>query len=694
MIKILAKSKDEAEVLVHEAIGDNWFGDGLTSKRFAEDLKKIGDVKSIRVRINSPGGSVTDGVGIYNALRSHGARIVVDIEGAAYSIASVIAMAGDEIRMRTGSMMMIHSPWSFAMGNAEEMREAADVLDKFEDSLLDIYVKRSGRDRAELKDMLRAETWLHPAEAVEAGLADVADDTEEPEQKDAAAALLKQQRAEFRAFAMTLRKPMNPPPALNATASTSAPAESKETTMTEEEKRAAEAAAQAKADAAVKAAREANAQRQAAIRQAFSPFAGQHSDLLIEFLADENITAEAASQKLLAAVAAKQAGPLGTTVLPGADSRDKFLAGAEKALLARAGIEKKEAGNEFNGMSLVDIAAHCLGRDGISVKGMTKDEIARKVLGASRSLRLVQGSHTTGDFPLLLANTAGKVLRGAFALAPVTWNRIAKKGSVSDFKAASRHTLGSFSSLLLKPERGEYKQGTLSEERETITAATKGRYISLSREMIVNDDLGGFTDMSRKMGRAAARTVEADFYTLLTSASGAGPTMSDTGAFFNATAIATAGGHANLTSSGTAISVTSIAAAEAMMMAQKDKSLNDFVVIQPRVLLCSPAKKQIAWEVVNSLTDVASSNANKKNYVQAQMNLEVVASPYLSGNPWYLFADPADVEAFEVAFLDGNDSPFIDEEVEFMTDALNMKVRLDYGIAAIDWRAGYRNAGA
>jgi phage major head subunit gpT-like protein len=286
------------------------------------------------------------------------------------------------------------------------------------------------------------------------------------------------------------------------------------------------------------------------------------------------------------------------------------------------------------------------------------------------------------------------VLRKAYALAPVTWNRWCKTGSVSDFKQNSRITVGSFSSLATKIEGGEYQQGTIKEEKETIQALTKGRFLQLSREMIVNDDLGGFTDRARKMGRAAARTVEADVYTLLTSAAGAGPTMSDGGAFFNATAITTAGGHANLTSSGTAITVANIAIGEAAMMAQKDKGLNDFVVIQPRVLLCAPTKKQIAWEVVNSLTDVAQSNSAKRNYVQAQLNLEVVSSPYLSGNPWYLFADPADTEAFEVAFLDGVQEPFIDEEIEFMTDALNMKVRLDYGIAAIDWRAGYRNAGA
>jgi ATP-dependent protease ClpP protease subunit len=677
--KVKAKA-ETAEILIHQEIGENWLGDGITSKRMAEDLSRLGDVKTIQVRINSPGGSVSDGVGIYNILRAHGARIEVVVEGLAASIASIIAMAGDSIHMGDGALMMIHSPWTLAMGSAEDMRETADVLDKFEDALIDIYAKRTGKDREELKQLLAAETWMSGDEAVAGGFA-----TSYGEDTSADATARAAAQAQFQTFSTNFRRPTDLTPGRIAAALyPSANAELQETQMEDEVKKAAEAAAKAQRDAAVKAALAADNDRKAQIRAVFEPFKADHADLLVECLSDSDVSAEAASTKLLAAVAAKQVGPLsGGHVSVVADSRDKFLAGAEQAILARAGLAKREAGNEFHGQSLADLSAHALGSQGISVKGMTKDQIARKVLA----------SHTTSDFPLLLANTAGKVLRNAYNLAPVTWSRWCKTGSVSDFKAASRLTIGSFSNLLTKLERAEYQQGTVGEERETITAITKGRYISLSREMIVNDDLAAFTGMAARMGRAAARTVEADVYTLLTSASGAGPTMSDTGAFFNTTAVTTAGGHANLAGSGTAISVASIALGESAMMVQRDKTLNDYLAIAPRVLVCSPAKKQIAWETINSLTDVSQSNAAKRNYV-AQLNLEVVASPYLSGNPWYLFADPADVEAFEVAFLDGVSEPFVDEEIEFMTDAMNMKVRLDYGIAAIDWRAGYRNPGA
>jgi hypothetical protein len=102
--------------------------------------------------------------------------------------------------------------------------------------------------------------------------------------------------------------------------------------------------------------------------------------------------------------------------------------------------------------------------------------------------------------------------------------------------------------------------------------------------------------------------------------------------------------------------------------------------------------------VLNSTSDVSQSNPAKKNYAYDVAKLNLVTDPYLdgigSGLPWYLFADPMDIAAFEVVFLDGNETPFIDEAVDFDTDAMKFKVRLDYGVANGDWRAGYLNDGA
>lgn len=168
--EIKAAAKDTAEVWLYDVIGDSW--EGTTGKQFATDLKALGDVKTLNIFINSPGGSVFDGVAIYNVLRRHKARKVVQIDGIAASIASVIAMAGDEIRIALNGMMMIHDPWSIAIGTAEDFRKSADALDKVRESILNTYVERATATEDDLSAWMTAETWFTAEEAVDAGLAD------------------------------------------------------------------------------------------------------------------------------------------------------------------------------------------------------------------------------------------------------------------------------------------------------------------------------------------------------------------------------------------------------------------------------------------------------------------------------------------------------------------------------------------
>ena len=162
---------DTATIHLYEDIGEGWFG-GVGAKQFIGDLEKVGKVKRINVRINSPGGSVFDGFSIYNALARHPARIEVDIDGLAASIASVIAMAGDEIRMAENSLLMIHDPWTVAEGDAAHMRKTADLLDKLQGQIQGTYSRRTGLDKSIIADLMAQETWLEPEEAMELGFVD------------------------------------------------------------------------------------------------------------------------------------------------------------------------------------------------------------------------------------------------------------------------------------------------------------------------------------------------------------------------------------------------------------------------------------------------------------------------------------------------------------------------------------------
>ena len=164
-----AKSKGKsAEVYIYQEIGEGWFG-GISAQGFADTMKEIGDVEELEIYINSPGGSVFDGVAIYNQIKRHKARKRVYVDGLAASIASVIAMAGDEISMASNAMMMIHDPWGMAVGTADEMRKYAETLDQVKSTLIDTYVARSGSDRAKVEEWMGAETWMDAKTAMERG---------------------------------------------------------------------------------------------------------------------------------------------------------------------------------------------------------------------------------------------------------------------------------------------------------------------------------------------------------------------------------------------------------------------------------------------------------------------------------------------------------------------------------------------
>ena len=169
-IRFVNKGKT-GEIWLYDQVGEGFFG-GMSAKTFVAELQKLGKVDIINLHINSPGGSVFDGVAIYNSLKSHPARVEVDVDSVAASIASLIAMSGDEIRMAENAMMMIHDPMGFAMGAAEDMRKTADLLDQVKGVIASTYAKRTGKKESEVMTMMSEETWMTASEAMNEGFAD------------------------------------------------------------------------------------------------------------------------------------------------------------------------------------------------------------------------------------------------------------------------------------------------------------------------------------------------------------------------------------------------------------------------------------------------------------------------------------------------------------------------------------------
>lgn len=173
--------QSSADVYIYDAIGGWW---GVNASEFVRDLAAL-DVDRINLFVNSPGGSVFDGVAIMNAIRRHRAHVVATVDGLAASAASFVIQAADEIVMARGSELMVHDAWSIAIGNAADMAETSAQLDRISNSMAGLYAERAGGTREDWRAAMQAETWYDAAEAVEAGLADRTEATARP----AAAAL-------------------------------------------------------------------------------------------------------------------------------------------------------------------------------------------------------------------------------------------------------------------------------------------------------------------------------------------------------------------------------------------------------------------------------------------------------------------------------------------------------------------------
>ncbi len=166
--RMQAGHQSDADIYIYDEIGF-W---GVTAKQFISDLNALGDITHINLHINSPGGDVFEGIAIFNALKTHGASITVYVDGVAASMASVIAMVGNPVIMPENSFMMIHKPFGFTGGDAEDMRTYADLLDKVEAVLLPAYAQKTGKTTDEIAAMLADETWMSGAECLAQGFAD------------------------------------------------------------------------------------------------------------------------------------------------------------------------------------------------------------------------------------------------------------------------------------------------------------------------------------------------------------------------------------------------------------------------------------------------------------------------------------------------------------------------------------------
>ncbi|EMH2803515.1 Clp protease ClpP [Pseudomonas aeruginosa] len=662
---IKALSRGVAEILLYDEIGV-W---GITAQQFARELKALGDLSLISLRIHSPGGDVFEGTAIYNLLKNHPARVEAHVDGLAASMASVIAMAADTIYMPENAMMMVHRPWGIQGGEADDMRRYADLLEKIEGTMVAAYMAKTGKSEEDIKSLLKAETWMDGREAVEAGFAD-----QLTEPLAAAAQLTSKRMKEFAHMPEALKALMQPrastPAAAAPTPSPAAPASQQAPAAPDE------AAVRAQINAAENTRRE-------GIRAVFQPFAASHGEMLNEVLLDSSVTIEQAQAKLLASLASGATPSAGPSSGQGANSHvyagNGNLVGdsVRASVLARAGLEEQQSDNRYNFMSLRELARASLVDRGIGVASYSPMQMVGLAF-----------THTTSDFGTILIDVANRSMLAGWDEAEETFQRWTKKGMLSDFKTVHRVGLGEFPSLRQVREGAEYKYVTVGSRSQPIALATYGEIFSITRQAIINDDMNLLTDIPRKMGMAAKATIGDLVYAILTS----NPVLSDGKALFHAD-------HKNLqTGASSALSIESLSKAKTQMATQKTeveggkpRTLN----IRPAFVLTPVALEDKAKQIIRSASvPGAESNSGIENPIRNFA--EVIGEPRLDDNSataYYLAARQGS-DTIEVAYLDGNELPYMEQQQGFTVDGVATKVRIDAGVAPLDFRGLQKSNGA
>lgn len=662
-------SAASAEILIYGDIGESWYGDTIAAKDFVREVAAL-DVENLTVRINSYGGSVTDGIAIHNALKRHKASVTTVVDGIAASISSLIAMAGDTVEMAENAMLMVHAPWGYQGGNSAAMRDYADMLDSWADAMSTTYASKTGTDKAAILALLTdgKDHWYTAEQALAENFIDV---IVAGLPIAAAANLNVSIKARFASFPLptTPAASVAPPQSTKPKESITMPAPN-----TPAAADSAAEATQAAATAAASAALEADKARRASITAAFAKFASMPGVAAVQAACadDYACTVEQANAKLLAHLGQGSAPVAGGYIVTLEDSRDKFRAGIQASVMARASLAKDDGANNYRSYSMMEIARECLVHAGVPTRGMDKMSIVSAAF-----------THTGSDFALLLANVANKAMMKGHEEADETFQLWTSKGSLGDFKPGKRLDLNTFPSLAKVQDGGEYTNATVGERGETVQLATYGKKFSIARHTIINDDLDAFTKIPRRMGRAAIRTVGDLVYAILTS----NPAMSDGTALFHAD-------HANLLV-GAGITTAGVDAMRVAMAKQTDgtaAALN----IRLAKLLVPIALEGTAKVVRDSEFEVGAAAKNNTVPNSIRGTFEVISDARLDANSasiWYGTANQDMHDTVEVSYLDGNEAPTLEQQNGWNVDGVEFKVRLDAGVKALDFRTMQKNPG-
>lgn len=614
----------ENEVYLYGPIGEG----GITAKAFIDSLKTLNTSNTVNVRINSEGGDVAHALAMYNAL-SELPDVVIHIDGLAASAGSVVAMAG-KCRMAENAIMMIHRPWSGAVGDSDAMRKAGEILDKFQPTLVSAYAKKTGLSDDKLNAMLAEETWLTAAEALEMGFVD-----------EVIEAMAVAASADLSAFDQVPERI---------------------------------AQIHAKARANYQEIQNILDLNSSSHDQQFSRvFAGKTAqDLINAGLA----TPDAVRAHLLDELGKDQKpSSNGAIVMDHQDQLKKFKNDAADAILLRHNIPVKNASDgarELASMSLVDMAKKSVELTGKSTMLMNKQQILNEAF-----------THTTADFSQVLSNTAGKALRDAYQEANESHMIWTGEAEVPDFKDQSLVQLSEAPDLEKVAEGAEYKHGSFSDAGMTFNIGKYGKMYTMTYEAMINDDLQAFTRLPRMFG-IASRRLECDkVYSTLTS----NPKLADGKALFHAD-------HKNIaTAAALSVSSLSeartIMRKQRGLNSKAPLNLQPRYLIVPAVM-----ESQAEQLLASMVDPTKSNDTPNMQFIRNLELVVDSRLDEVSETEWYVAASPTQVDTITRAYLAGAARPYYETREGWEVDGWSVKCRMEFAAVPVDFRGLVKNPAA
>lgn len=672
------------ELTLYGSVGESFWGEAsFTAKDVREQLAKMkGD---ITVRINSGGGVASDGLAIYNTLKDWKGNVAVIVDGNAASAASLIAMAGDTITMRDGALMLIHDPasmWTNGRGTEADHIQQANALRITANAYARIYAARAGIGEAEARKIMQDETWMDGPMALQMGFAtgvsteaalaastfDYRIYTNAPEGLRSQSESLGDARGKEAILAMFAGSPRpNQGEAVMADTTSEAAAE---TSVADKPVAADVATALATERARSKRIMDAVTLAQLPVTMATDMI---EAGTPLETALDQ-ITAEWKAGGDVATMAGRK------TVNVLRDERDTKRQGMEVALVAQlaGNAPASDVGRPFMDFSLHDMAAEYAGLR----------RAPRHADGVIDMFRMAM--HTTSDFPIILENAMNKRMADSYAKASPTYRSVAERLDFNDLRPHQIASAGDMPGLLPVNEAGEIRYGSMGEKKETVSLGKYGIALSISRDVILNDDMNGIERILRTRGASVAQWEDQVFWAMFLSGAGNdGPTLLETTRqVFNTTDATKAG-------AGAAITIPSLSAGRATLRKRvgipsaPGKTDGQFMDLEAAILLVGPDKETEAQQQVESIKAQKSGDVNP-----FAGTLRIVVTPRITGNTWYLLTDPAVFTNFMYGYLSGRSGPRLRMDEPFGVQGIRYSIEEDFGVGAIDFRGGWKNPGA